>query len=101
MTCQLKKQEYISLGSLCKGSIVATSDLSANIEFNDSKQSMRIGMSSQIASSKVRQLALGDYSVANADGAIAIGVRKFTGSSPTQATANNAMAIGQGAQAIA
>lgn len=58
-------------------------------------------MSSQIASGKVRQLALGDYSVANADGAIAIGVRKFTRSSPTQATANNAMAIGQGAQAIA
>ena len=101
MPTPTEKQEYISLGSLCKGSIVATSELSANIEFDDSKQNMRIGMSSQIASGKVRQLALGDYSVTNADGAIAIGVRKYNGSSPTQATANSAIAIGQGAQATA
>ena len=70
---------------------------SANMEFNDSKQSMRIGMSTKIADGKTRQLALGDYSETSADGAIAIGVRKYNGSTPTKATANNSIAIGQGA----
>lgn len=60
---------------------------SANMEFNDSKQSMRIGMSTQISSVKTRQLALGDYSTTTADGAIAIGVRKYSDNTPTQATA--------------
>lgn len=74
---------------------------SVNIEFNDGNQSMRIGMSSQITSGKVRQLALGDYSTTGADGAIAIGVRKYSSDNPTQATAKDSMAIGQGARAIA
>ena len=74
---------------------------SANMEFVDNKQSMRMGMSTQIASGKTRQLALGDYSETSADGAIAIGVRKYNGSAPTKATADSSIAIGQGAQAAA
>ena len=74
---------------------------SANMEFVDNKQSMRVGMSTQIASGKTRQLALGDYSETNADGAVAIGVRKYNGSAPTKATADSSIAIGQGAQATA
>jgi len=74
---------------------------SANLEFVDNKQIMRVGMSTKIADGKTRQLALGDYSETNADGAIAIGVRKYNGSTPTKATADSSIAIGQGAQATA
>ena len=61
-TTSTEKQEYISLGSLCKGSIVATNELSTEIEKKISNNT-----------NGTSNIAIGKASISNSSNSIAIG----------------------------